>query len=463
MRNRYLLNILQISLSVLIVLGVLSSCSDDEKATHGSGMRITVHQEVFGAVTRAASTGVMHQESFDLGDGIFMDVTLQEDFADEAQPVATRSGLSDGTYTILGYYTDGRFAGSNVGTVSGSMFTPTDDFKFHDGTYDFICVSNVELTPNNDAAIVQRGQAKDRVALISDKVRGEIKGEDVELTFTMRHKESGIRFNIKSPGMFDEVNITIAAPGEKPLQHEYALPAVTFNDKTVQSSAVEDVEFTINGGSQYTDYQYFLPGTDAQDISITFNSGKVWGKELKGETVTLTSLTEPLKANTRYTATINFRDGLPAFDGIIAIGSDGKLTVTAVTDNDLAARTVFFKGGSVIAHGSRRANWKNAEGVNQVVFNPSGIESFANWTDVPNGPTQGITAEYHNVAGNIAAGHGDPCRLVGLTVDEIKSGSKIDNKLWRLPTREEYEKSNAGERWIAATDASDANRMGMVI
>ena len=167
------------SLSVLIVLGMLSSCSDDEKTTsYGSGMRITIQQESFGAVTRAAATGSIHQETYDLGDGIFMDVTLQEDFADAAQPI-TRSGLTDGRYTILGYYTDGRFAGSNVGMVSGSTFVPVDDFKFHDGTYDFICVSNVDITPNNAIAIVQRGQAKERVALISVQVRGDTTGEDV--------------------------------------------------------------------------------------------------------------------------------------------------------------------------------------------------------------------------------------------------------------------------------------------
>ena len=444
------------SLSVLIVLGMLSSCSDDEKTTsYGSGMRITIQQESFGAVTRAAATGSIHQETYDLGDGIFMDVTLQEDFADAAQPI-TRSGLTDGRYTILGYYTDGRFAGSNVGMVSGSTFVPVDDFKFHDGTYDFICVSNVDITPNNDIAIVQRGQAKERVALISDKVRGEIKGEDVELTFTMRHKESGIRFCLNSSGGFDGVKAVIATEKpttEKPAIHHWALPALS--STLVESSPLGNIEIDIanNVLQVESEYEYFLPGTDATDITLTFTDGSVWGRDLKGRSIMLTDITNSLVANTRYTATITFRDAMPAFEGIIAIGSDGKLTLTAESDKDFGARMVFFKGGSVVASGSRYADWSTE----QVVYNPAGT-NFANWVSIPFAPGGvNIDADYHTYK-NVMEGRGDPCRLVGL---DVITESNFDNSLWRLPTKGEYEKA-AIEQWLTSETSNYVGNGGVV-
>ena len=152
---------------------VLAAWNDDENSARGKGMRITVQREDFGSLTRSNAPGIVHQETFNLGDGIFMDICLQEDFGsveDEALKTRTDDGKYQdlsGEYTILGYYDDGRFAGANVGTVTNGIYTPKDDFKFHDGNYTFVCVSNVDIVGANNAALVTRGQAKTRVAQIS--------------------------------------------------------------------------------------------------------------------------------------------------------------------------------------------------------------------------------------------------------------------------------------------------------
>ena len=103
----------------------------------------------------------MHYEIIDLGDGIFMNVVLQEDFEADSQQSITRAGdtlITDGDYTILGYYKDGRYAGENKGTVKYGIYSPTDEFKFHDGEYDFVCVREVPLSSDRMSAIVKEEQ-----------------------------------------------------------------------------------------------------------------------------------------------------------------------------------------------------------------------------------------------------------------------------------------------------------------
>jgi hypothetical protein len=55
--------------------------------------------------------------------------------------------------------------------------------------------------------------------------------------------------------------------------------------------------------------------------------------------------------------------------------------------------------------------------------------------DWDNGITNVSSPEYHTLA-NVLAGRGDPCKLVGLTIEQIQSGN-IDNGDWRLPTDDE--------------------------
>ena len=479
MKNRYLSNIMRFGFATLVGATVLSGCNDDDSVKNTAARKgITIIEENYGAVTRSGASPIIYQESIDLGDGIFMDVTLQEDFGPaESLDPKTRAEISEGEYTILGYYKDGRYAGANTGTVSFTevegvrtgTFLPTDDFKFHTGDYDFVCIKNVTLSDARDAAFVTRGTAKTMdgsivtpdAALISEKTPGTIDGTssdgegNLDIQFIMKHKESGIRFNLVSPGEFKDVGVTISVPNPQPYKHKYSLPSLVLYTEKTESSIVDDIKLTINGGEQFTPYEYFLPGTDATAMTITFDGGTVWGKPLINQVVTLTEI-PVLEANTRYTATINFRDGLPAFEGIIAIGSDGKLTLEGHKDE--GARTVFFKGGSVIANGSKRANWKNSEGVNQVVFNPSGTTSFANWTDIPNGPSSSITETFHTTD-NINLGHGDPCRLVGLSLADINKGI-IDNGLWKLPTQTDYATSGAVGDWIKPTVTSAEDRKG---
>lgn len=140
------------------------------------------------------------------------------------------------------------------------------------------------------------------------------------------------------------------------------------------------------------------------------------------------------------------------------VWSQGFITHTGTGDNaQLAIATdpkdggVLFKPGGVIAmsSGSTMQNYQmggptfqdHQYGPAAVFFNPSNVDVAGPWNCVPSAPMEStplrITPEsgYHTLS-NILGGRGDACRLVGLTIAEIKGG-QIDNKQWRLPTRDE--------------------------
>ena len=106
MKRRFLSNIICISFLAIAGVALFSSCNDDDTVKGYNGPRITIIQENFGSVTRADVSSIIHQETIDMGDGVFMDVTLQEDFG-SAQAVATKTradetftDISAGEYTI---------------------------------------------------------------------------------------------------------------------------------------------------------------------------------------------------------------------------------------------------------------------------------------------------------------------------------------------------------------------------
>ncbi|MGL5981572.1 MAG: InlB B-repeat-containing protein [Phocaeicola sp.] len=104
-------------------------------------------------------------------------------------------------------------------------------------------------------------------------------------------------------------------------------------------------------------------------------------------------------------------------------GDDAKLMITRDPQN-LGA---FFQFGSIIG-------WDNGEDVSQI-FNP-GTSCGTLWN-------KDWKSDAAHTLANLKEGKGDPCKLVGFTVAEIKAaldaGNAPDNNQWRLPTKEEIE------------------------
>jgi hypothetical protein len=125
------------------------------------------------------------------------------------------------------------------------------------------------------------------------------------------------------------------------------------------------------------------------------------------------------------------------------------------------ANQLFFQFGSVIGFTNTVVANGTAWSTSTIKFNPTSTasSSFA-WTTIPNwngsDTTDGYisSSSYHTVA-NVQAGRGDPCKLVGLTEAQVKSGV-YDSGLYRLPTSAEngtYSSPtfHAGNGWTSGT------------
>jgi hypothetical protein len=137
---------------------------------------------------------------------------------------------------------------------------------------------------------------------------------------------------------------------------------------------------------------------------------------------------------------------------------------------------MFFMFGSVVGFTNTvAANGTAWPGMTAVKFNPpgttyattvDGYQSIPSWYQVGTDITiDGYisSSSYHTLA-NVQAGRGDPCKLIGLTINQIAAGV-YDSGLYRLPTNTEnviYANPThvAGNGWIVGTTPTAGIRIG---
>jgi hypothetical protein len=112
---------------------------------------------------------------------------------------------------------------------------------------------------------------------------------------------------------------------------------------------------------------------------------------------------------------------------------------------------LLFQFGSVVGMtNTATADGTAWPGTSTIKFNPTSTATTSfTWTTIPNwngtDTTDGYisSSSYHTLA-NVQAGRGDPCKLVGLTVAQIKAGV-YDSGRYRLPTASENEAYDSPE------------------
>lgn len=112
----------------------------------------------------------------------------------------------------------------------------------------------------------------------------------------------------------------------------------------------------------------------------------------------------------------------------------------AVFFSDQANYGSYFKYGSVIPikcyqTGPLDPMYKSTD----ALWLPTGVTRPLTWVSIP---SQNSKFVVHTLDG-VRAGKGDPCRLMGLTNNDISSG-RFDNGRWRLPTIKELKKIGNG-------------------
>jgi hypothetical protein len=150
--------------------------------------------------------------------------------------------------------------------------------------------------------------------------------------------------------------------------------------------------------------------------------------------------------------------------GTMQVGTWG----TQITAANYLSRMLHFKFGSVVGMNLGSTAFSTAN----IKFNPTvGVTITGYGSARYNGEANMVpgytvadwdanrkdvsASTYHNLS-NIKVGKGDPCKLVGLTVEQVKAGA-IDNKQYRLPTLDENQTFYGSSETNGATSIWTAN------
>ena len=141
---------------------------------------------------------------------------------------------------------------------------------------------------------------------------------------------------------------------------------------------------------------------------------------------------EVVTANTTFTA--KWKDKYKRIT-IEGTGDQAKLVLT----DDPHDAGLYFKWGSVV--GLYNAGGANSRlpgavadnfSLDDIAFNPMKTNTVTDWKSVPYTTASTLAHDLYKVRDGL----GDPCKLVGYTVAQVKSNN-FDNKTWRMPTQQE--------------------------
>lgn len=222
-----------------------------------------------------------------------------------------------------------------------------------------------------------------------------------------------------------------------------SIPSLTLSGETLNfgsSGAVQIFTVTCNTKWNVSSDQGWCTlssagGNGNATVTITVKTNATTSQRTATITVTTTSGTPPPKTITVSQAP---QGGLADRITIEGSGTNAKLVLTT----DPTDAGLFFKFGSVVGiySGNHANTMLPASGITDdfdsgdVAFNSTATAAYSNWDAVPyaNG------GEIEHTLASVKAGKGDPCRLIGYTVQQIKDATVVpDNKTWRLPTNAE--------------------------
>ena len=297
-------------------------------------------QDLQPKASKASRAATMQQ--LDLGDDLDADITVEE----EAPVAPTRASkpLSNGTYSVIAYKTDGtRYGGVLLkGTVAGGVFTPAPGFNekmnLPDGeTFTFVCF-NDKVTDNGTNLTVSANNV--RTALIGTTTLTLTTGSQT-VAFAMKHPGARIRTKIIAMmGIGADIKATFATPSVKiptdarynMSNQDYVATATDNFQKAITYPKADwdwvkyytDPDLTANTACNY---QYVLPHTPISAFKLAFTAGKLYLKELNGQTL---SFTNPIETEANKSYCINVTIKFKGFHFLYNDGAIGRLNDPAM-------------------------------------------------------------------------------------------------------------------------------------
>jgi len=457
-------------------LFLLSGCNRDDLSGNGKEeppvetgkmvpVRFTVSEAEYGdneVVTRKAETnGEISRASIRIADDLNMYATILEGEA----PVSLRAkvNLAPGTKVRIVAYS-GAGHTTNVGhadyeVTSGINLAPYPPTGSPDpilavppGSIKFVAYSFDNASPMPPFSELEPPVNP------NDVLWGEtivtVGGGSAQVHITMEHKKAKVVVNavtINSSGPPDALNhISVNI-----LAHN---PTLTVRTGELNKTAAGAEFFswsTLNPSlpSQTSDPMYVFTGDDnithLRISNVTINGVLYHGPWF-------INYSKPVEAGKSYTLYVSFER--EPFGGSVYRITWNALYNRYVVTNDPRDAGLYFKFGSVVGVFSDvdgntgrvltlpgTTSDPSFNPTRDIAWNPLST-AISSWANIPayassNFPmliTQG--SNYHTIA-NVKAGKGDPCRLVGMDLNEIKIRNaseltypQVDNGAWRLPS-----------------------------
>ena len=360
------------------IVAILSACSRDNEIPSpvqpsAGNLQFAMTFEDFGdddtIQTRAVSQPMHH--TVDLGNNIEADVYIAQDHT-PVTPV-TRSALQNGTYTVVAYKGT-EVKGTLKGSWDGTTFTPdassSNKMLLSEDTYTFVCF-NGKITHNGTTLTINRtGDTGGAVLGVNRNVA--VSGKKQTLKFEMKNMEARMRITLSTyrpmrDPIHSDITTTLASKTSTdiPTTAQYDLTTEMWGTKVAANISEAD----INNGLSTPDYHYFLPGTDATNLQLTFNIGKVYGRDMQGSIIKrLMKTSLPMQRNKSYNIrvalhykfTYLFSDGTT---GTIA-ANPGKTPVGLVVDKDSRTAVALKDASTSVLWTTRATGRQNQNLVN---------------------------------------------------------------------------------------------------
>uniref|UniRef100_A0AB33J421 Fimbrillin family protein n=2 Tax=unclassified Prevotella TaxID=2638335 RepID=A0AB33J421_9BACT len=299
---------------------VFVACNSDEiqntqpKPSIGS---ITITQPGYTDVM-LRTTQLSKDTVITLGDDLEAEVHIER-----VRDVTTRAGETptSSTYTLAAYQ-NGQLVKKTTGTVNGATFTPDNEFKLGPGTYDFVAYNNGITASTDGSELIAKHENAATARLAVTKNQTIIAGSPFNLSLDAKHVGSRIVVQLKALMNFTLTDAKLSNTEEIPMIGTYRVADNTWNytkgnlpteiaqhfPATSKGDPLTGKDNTEGTGSlTYTDeatvsnardYQYFLPSTNANSLTLTFKSGEMYKKSLANKSIKL--ITQDLAANGSY-------------------------------------------------------------------------------------------------------------------------------------------------------------------
>ena len=297
MKKNTILSIMTCAAMLLLT----TACSNDEKNNPKEqptqAVQFSFTNEDFGAdeaLSRATGTAEAKPQTVDLGD-------CEAEISVENEPaVKTRGTMTNasGHYTIRAYQ-GGTLKGEMKGTFSGGNFTPDatspQEIGLSAGTYDFIAFNDDVIPSGNDLTIARTKAGTARMGTTTANITATPQKQKV--MFTMKHVGCRLRTQFLCQKHIPNIitnkleaaaaDVVPASIAYNPTTKTYTLTKGVITPSTCNSPASTEARYSAsNFGQNYTytststDYHYFLPGTEAANLKLSFSAGTVFWKPI---------------------------------------------------------------------------------------------------------------------------------------------------------------------------------------